>query len=232
MKRDRIWDEDEALDYLEIALEAEGSEAWRALMSRTYYAVMQNQSPHVKHLEVRQLVWKRVSTLYDPDFHYFLSQLEQFTFSIRDDCKEYTYDDWLSELPIRWDKYFFNHLANVKALSVILPDEGPYGLNSMCYHGGFYSKYPQINLMPVLTTLHLVGVEVNHPLADILDGHDNPVKTVTLRSCYAVSKGYQHMSWFKFFDHLCRHLPKQLRHFRLAYSDCRMRAYPYMRQLG
>lgn len=42
----------------EQVLKAEASAPWRALMSRTYSALAQDKSHHVKYFEIRRLVWK------------------------------------------------------------------------------------------------------------------------------------------------------------------------------
>ena len=107
-------------------LEAEASAAWRALMSRTFEALTKNKPPNFKHLEIRQLHSKHVSTFSDASFHEYLNHLEQFTLSIHGENS----GEWMScvseEYPARMemlDEDFFNHLANVTILSIKAPKD-------------------------------------------------------------------------------------------------------------
>ena len=102
-------------------LEAKASVAWRALMSRTYNTLTKYKSPHFKHLDIRQLICKMVSTFSHAAFHGFLSHFEQFLLSIHGEkgagrnisttTKEYR------TLMEKLDDLFFNHLSNLTTLS-------------------------------------------------------------------------------------------------------------------
>lgn len=103
----------------EKTFQAEASAAWRTLMSNTYSALAKSKSPHFKHLEIKQLIWNKVSTVAS-----LLGYLDKFTFSIH-----YKDDDagWRSNkiegypaLMERLDEYSLNH-----------PEERPLGLEGM-----------------------------------------------------------------------------------------------------
>lgn len=206
----------------EQVLEAEASAAWRALMSRTYFALIQNKPPHFKHLEIRQLIWKSVSTFGHAAFHDFLGHFEQFTLSIHG---EVIAEQWKSNMTQdysalmgRLNHYFFNHLANVTNLFIKAPEEGPLGLNG-------YSALPHIPLtleadqMSLVTTLHLEYVFASPELIDFLVGHKNILEQLTLRNCYAstgeCSFAENGVYWSKLFTDLFFASPTQLRHFEL-----------------
>lgn len=204
-------------------LEAEASAAWRALMSRTYSALIQNKSPHFKHLEIRQLIWKTVSTFSDAAFHDFLSHLEQFTLTIHGEDngagwkvnKTEEYPALMGKL----DEYFFNHLANVTTLSIKAPEEGPLGLVGM-NHAPLALEADQ---MPLLTILHLDHIFASPALVDFLVGHKNTLEELILRNCYA-SAGINALAengiyWSEFFSSLFSVQPTHLRHFELVGND-------------
>ncbi len=205
----------------EQVLKAEASAAWRALMSRTYSALTKNKSPHFKHLEIRQLIWKQVSTFSDPAFHHFLSHFEQFTLSIHgEDNGAGWKSNKTAEYPAlmgKLDEYFFNHLAKITSLSVIAPEEGPLGLEGMS-HAPLSLKTDQ---MPLLKALHLEYIFASPELIGFLVGHKDTLEELTLRNCYASPEGLAEngIYWSQLFTSLLSACPAQLRRFELGGSE-------------
>ena len=200
---------------LEQVLEAEASEAWRALMSRTYTALTQNNSPHFKLLEIRQLIWKSVSTFSHPAFHDFLGRLEQLTLSLYGEDHGAV---WSSVMSPRYrafmpklDNYFFEHLANVTNLAVKAPEKGRLGTK------GPYADIPftlKADRMPLLKTLQLVYIFACEELISFLVGHKDTLEEVTLRNCYACL-----IDWSQLFSSLFSACPTRLRRFELVNSE-------------
>ncbi|MCJ1469004.1 hypothetical protein MMC07_007636 [Pseudocyphellaria aurata] len=203
-------------------LEAEARSPWRALMCRVYAALSRNKTPHVKHLDIRQLLRKEVSTFGHAPFHDFLGHLEQFTLSIHGELEGVgcTSPGWhyncTEEYPAVMgilDKCFFDHLAHVTTLSLKAPEEGPLGLK-----GTFYCPLAlKAGQMPLLTTLFLEYVFASPELVDFLVAHKDALEEVTLRNCYASIEGADNeIRWCKLFKSLWSAHPAKLRRFELV----------------
>lgn len=202
----------------EEVLEAEESAGWRALMPKIYSALIQNKPPQFKHLEIRRLFWKNVSTFSHAAFHDFLSHLEQFILSIHGN------NNWggfpsksTREYPAlmgKLDGYFFNHLANVTTLSIKAPFEGPLELDGM-NHAPLALKADQ---MPLLANLHLEYIFASPELINFLVGHRDTLEKVSLHECYASPGGHAKncIYWFKLFTSLVSACPTKLHHFELV----------------
>ncbi|MCJ1468517.1 hypothetical protein MMC07_007146 [Pseudocyphellaria aurata] len=220
-------DEDDYDDVLQVenpdeVVKAEAQSPWRALMYLVYSALSRNKTPHVKHLDIRQLIRKDVSTFGRAPFHAFLGHLEQFTLSIHGEILGTTtggdYDlEWYSNATNQYsaimgilDKSFFDHLAHVTILSIKAPKEGPLGLVE--------TQYSPLALraghMPLLRTLHLEYVFVCQELIDFLVYHKDTLEEVTLRNCYAAHEAGIH--WSELFEVLESAHPAKLRRFELV----------------
>ena len=222
-----------ATETQEQALQAETLVGWRAFMFKTYSALIQNKSPHFKHLEIRQLIWKRVSIFSHAVFHDFLGHFEQFTLSIhgREICEGWMSNtiDQYPTLMGKLDEYFFNHLVNVTTLSIKAPKAATLGLRGW-NHAPLALNADQ---MPLLTTLHLEYVFVSPELIHFLAGHRYTLEQLTLRNCYAspgppgyvVNKG---MCWSEFFSSLFSACPTQLRRFDLVASETSLPSGHYL----
>lgn len=83
---DNEWEEGIDLIAVEESAEevkaAEESEAWRALMVKTYEALLRNKEIHFKALKIRQLIPNKISTFSSQSFHRFLSHIERFSLSL------------------------------------------------------------------------------------------------------------------------------------------------------
>ncbi|MCJ1471279.1 hypothetical protein MMC07_009927 [Pseudocyphellaria aurata] len=206
-------------------LEAEAQSPWRALMCRVYAALSRNKTPHVKHLDIRQLLRKEVSTFGHAPFHDFLGHLEEFTLSIHGELEGWGctdpgyYYNCTKEYPALMgilDKFFFDHLAHVTTLSIKAPEEGPLGLEGRHYcHLAL-----KAGQMPLLTTLLLEYVFASPELIDFLVGHKDTLEEVTLRNCYAsieeADNGIYGICWSKLFKSLWSAHPAKLRRFELV----------------
>ena len=206
----------------EQVLEAEASVAWRALTSRTYSALAQNKSLRLKHLEIRNFIWKGVSTYDHAAFHNFLSHIEQFTFSthLPESLVGWKLDRSLME---KLDKYFFNHLTNVTTLSIKnlnLHEHEEYTWLS----GKIYAPLPlKVDQMPLLTTLHLDYIFISTELTDFLVGHKDTLEELILQDCYA-STGDRTafdngIHWSQLFTSLFSACPPQLHRLELVFSS-------------
>ncbi|MCJ1267665.1 hypothetical protein MMC22_007551 [Lobaria immixta] len=207
----------------EQVLEAEASVAGRALMSKTFSALAQNKSPHFKHLEIRTLIWKDVSTYNHAAFHNFLGHLEQFTFSIH--AKESHEGSKLDRsLMGKLNEYFFNHLANVTTLFIKDVEE-----DILLLDGRIYVPLTlKVDQMPLLTTLHLDYILASQELVNLLVRHKDTLEEVILRDCYActgvISEHYytgidRGINWSHFFTSLFLACPVQLHRFELVCSS-------------
>ncbi|MCJ1426695.1 hypothetical protein MMC29_004598 [Sticta canariensis] len=203
-------------------LEFEALVAWLALMSRTLEALTKNRPPNFKHLEIRQLRRRDVSTFSNPDFHKWLNHFEQFTLSIHGEECGWGYKSFMTELypalKRELDDYFFNHLANVTILSIKAPEEMLLGLEGMD-HVPLALKADQ---MPLLATLHLTYVFASPELIDFLVGHKDTLQELTLCNCYASinsSDAENGIYWSQFFTLLFSACPTQLRRLELLGGD-------------
>lgn len=203
-------------------LEAEASTAWRALMSRTYAAVTRNKSHRIKHFEIRQLVWKNVSTFRHASFHDFLGHCEHFTLSIHgEEAIDHVGANMTKEYPAlmgKLDKCFFDHLAHVTTLSIKAPKEGPLGLRGEGGKNGNTTLALKAGQMPRLTTLHLDYIMVSPELIDFLIYHKDTLEELRMWNCFAflqpsTSNG---IKWSRLFTALVSAAPTQLRRVELA----------------
>ena len=183
---------------------AESEIAWRALMARTYTALIQNKGTNLKSLEIKKLGPMKVSTFNDPAFHQFLGQIERFTLSIYGEDNGAGWQinkvEHYIALMSKLDTYFFNHLTSCTYLTLEAPEEGPLGLEGM-NHIPLALKKDQ---MPVLKTIYLKYVLVGQELIDFLAGHSKTLETLTLRQCSAEPEGLADngITWKTFFDGL------------------------------
>lgn len=198
---------------------------WYALLFRTYSALTQNTSPHFRHFEIRQLVWKEVSIFRHAAFHDFLGHFEQFTLSIfgpeligeEMSVTNHEYPAVMKNL----DNYFFNHLVNVTTLSIKAPRAAPLGLKGLDYSSRLTLSAGQ---MPLLVILHLDYIFVCRRLIAFLVGHKCTLQEVTLRDCYACGKYlirdavHRGITWSKVFTSISSARPAQLRRFELVGS--------------
>jgi hypothetical protein len=67
----------------QIVLKEESTRGWRAIMVKSFNAIVQNKSHTIKSLELRQLVTKEVSTWNTPEWRELLNGVQEFEISIR-----------------------------------------------------------------------------------------------------------------------------------------------------
>ena len=192
---------------------AEEEEAWRALMAKTYDALLRNQGIHFKTLDINQIVQKKVSTFNSKLFHDFLGHFEQFTLSIRGEDNGAGWKSNKSEeyhaLISGFDKYFFDHLASVTTLIIKAPREGPLGLEGM-NHARLALKKDQ---MPLLKAVHLEHVFICPELIDFLVGHSKTLERLSLNHCFGGVNGLAEngIHWKQLFDTVYDSNPEKLR---------------------
>lgn len=193
----------------EKVLNAEESEAWRALMAKTYKALANNKEKYVKRLTFRDLIFKRASTFTDRCFHDFLSHIESFGLSIRGEengawntnkAEEYTC------FAAKLDTMFLDHLLHVKSLTIKAPEEGPLGEPGT--EG--WSLVPlalKKNQMPFLESAYFEYIIICPQLTDFLIDHRTTLKHLSLHNCFINMLGeeeaHKGIYWEHFFDRLC-----------------------------
>lgn len=166
-------------------LEFESSVAWRALISKTFYALTKNKSPNFKHLEIRQLHCDNVSTFSTTAFHEFLNHFEQLTHSTHGvensrGYKSYLIQDYRA-LMGKLDEFFFGHLANITILSIKALKEGQLKLPVEDY----VPLALKADQMPLLANLHLDDFFASTDLIDFLVSHKDTLEELILCNCYA-----------------------------------------------
>lgn len=145
-------------------------------MSRTYSALIQNQSPSFKHLDVKRILWINVSTFSRAAFHDFLSHFEQFTLSIINK-PHFNKNSLLMGKP---DDFFSNYLANLTTLPINAADE--YISTAFWTFVDFASEADR---MPLMKTLQFDSFFVSLGLARFLVGHKATLELLVLRNCCA-----------------------------------------------
>lgn len=201
--------------------QAEEKIAWRALMAKTYAALLQNESFTLKGFEINDLVRKKVSTLSNPAFHAFLGRIERFHLSIYGEDNgagwlintHYYYEAMMSKL----DKYLFDHLASITTLVLKAPKEGPIGLEGM-NHVRLALKKGQ---MPHLKTLELEYIFVCQELIDFLLDHTQTLEHLSMHKCSSSINGLAHngIPWHRLFNSLADAKPEQLTHLEISFKS-------------
>ncbi|MCJ1261167.1 hypothetical protein MMC22_001031 [Lobaria immixta] len=205
------------------AAQAKTCAGWLALMSRTYSTLTQNKLPQFKHLELRQFIFKKVSTFSHAAFHDFLGHLEQLTISIyggdiAGGGMSYTIQNYFLVMT-KLDEYFFNHLGKATTLSIKAPKVAPLGLEGINH----VSLTLRTDRMPLLTTLKLDNIFVSQDLVDILIVHKDTLEELSLKTCYAdpiphyiTERNENRIYWAHIFTSLFSACSEKLRRFALV----------------
>lgn len=112
----------------EYVLDSEKTNAFRALMERSYRALSQSPPTSIRSLELKDVVAKKCSAWKLPEFHTLLQNLSSFSISLRGGDngagwqinKLGGYLEFVGEL----DSYFFQHLSTVKHFIFAATDDG------------------------------------------------------------------------------------------------------------
>ncbi len=200
--------------------EAEKEFAWRALMAKTYEALIRNETIELKTLEIKELLPRKVSTFTDPAFHAFLSRLERFSLSIygKDNGagwmfnKHHYYESMMEKL----DEYFFNHLASATAFTLKAPEEGPLGLVGRIRIRLAFWDYQ----VPLLKTLHLEHIIICRQLIRFLLHHVQTLEYLSMNNCYSNINGVigNEIYWEELFDALADASPERLSHVNINHK--------------
>ena len=211
----------EAQETDEQVKESEESGLWRALMNETYEALSKNEETHIKALELKHIMPKRVSAFSSTAFHNFLGQLQQFSVSLYgcDNTAGWkintsdVYIDFVSKL----DTFFFDHLTSVTDLTIKAPEEGPLGLGE-AFHPRLALKKDH---MPLLKIVNLEYIFIGQELIDFVAGHTETLEVLSLHHGYSTLGKWtpKAMTWKKFFDSLHEADARKLRCFELSPVD-------------
>ena len=201
----------------EAVVSEESKVAWRALMAKSWDALMQNKGKKYKCLQVRKLGPIKVSNFNHVDFHKFLGRFERFELSIYGEDngagwsinKVELYTVLMGKLGI----YFFDHLTSVTELTIKAPEEGPLGLQGTS-HAPLELRKGQ---MPALRTLFLEYILIGQELIDFLIDHVNTLESLSMLRCSADVNGLAEdgIPWSHFFNALINAEFERLCHFDL-----------------
>lgn len=197
---------------------AEEEYAWRALMAKTYEALIRNEIIGLKALEIEDLVPRKVSTFTSQPFRTFLSRLERFSLSIYGEDNgagwmintHYYYDAMMAKL----DEYFFNHLASATAFALKAPEEGPLGLEGMNHIRLAFRK----GQMPLLKTLDLEYIFVCPELIEFLLDHVQTLEHLSMQNCSSSINGLaeDEIHWKQLLNALADANPERLSHLQIT----------------
>ncbi|QDS72240.1 hypothetical protein FKW77_005720 [Venturia effusa] len=199
--------------------ERERAYGWRAIMSKSWDAIVQNKKSRVRSLESRQIVAKGVSTWTTQAFRDFLAPLDSFKISVRGYHNGagweqrintlYGYHDFLGSL----GPTFFNHLPKVSVVSLHASGYGPTGLE-----GTYHSLTPfEPNSIPLLKSLHLEYVFIDPPLVRFLSSHSQTLESIMFTNCMTGigSLAENGIPWHNLFHALLISSPPKLRIFEI-----------------
>jgi hypothetical protein len=191
--------------------EAENTEAWRALMAKTYSSLSRNKHP-IKGLEIRDIVAKEVSTFSSPDFHDFLGRVESFKLSIRGDDNGAGWHintlEGYTEFVDKLDEFFFEHLKAAAEFCLAATDLGPLG-----QEGHFQAPVPlNDSQMPRLQVVKLEYVFLCRELMDFLVGHAQTLENLVLQNCAGEVRWSENpVYWYEIFEAVVAAKPEKLR---------------------
>lgn len=190
------------------AKDAEKSEAWRALMAKTYDALAKNKGTYTKGLELRDLIYKRSSTFNNLDFQQFLIHLDSFSLSLCGEGHDATTYNTTTEYVAfgkSLDEFFSFYLHHVTSLTIKASEEVPLGIRDS-------RNWKQVPLalgycqMPFLQKVHFEYISICPALIDFLVSHIATLEHISLHYCFACSNGSPRKRyntyWDKFFDAL------------------------------
>ncbi|KAL9126628.1 MAG: hypothetical protein Q9217_004348 [Psora testacea] len=202
------WNEESA----EPINEAEETEGWRAVMAKTFAALLENTYLCIKALEIRQLPSTEVSTFRTDRFHDFLGTLERFDLSIHGSENAAgwninTLDRYLAFVS-KLDEFFFDHLNCVTHFSFRADETGPIGLEGRNH--ARLALSPQ--QMPRLQYLNLEHIFICEELVDFLTAHADTLEIISMRDCYANIGGLEEngIYWEQLFTALYNAKPRAL----------------------
>lgn len=203
-------------------LEAEETQAWRALNTKVYAALAKNTTPGFKKLELSALVFKEASSFRTPEFRNLLGHMTHFTSSFWTDDSDSHYRVNVRSgcvgFALKFNELFFDHLSSVTHLTVTA-DYLPTGV-----FGSFYHRDSDDVKMPALKSLILESIFINPQLEQFLSNHASTLEVVTLSDCHADQEAYQNAGqncilWKRLFDALSNKEPTKLREFSVNATE-------------
>lgn len=186
----------------------EETQAWRALMAKTYEALANNKEIYAKCLELRDLIYKRPSTFTNQSFYDFLGHIEKFSLSLRGEDNGAGWNlnraEEYSAFASKLDMFLFNHLSQVTSVAIKAPKEGPLGFPS----ANSWNQVPlalEKDQMPYLKNLHLEYIVLCPHLIDFLIGHTATLERLSMHHCFVETIGLmpgEDLSWDRLFNSL------------------------------
>jgi hypothetical protein len=186
----------------------ESQEGWRALMTSSYTALAKNSPASFKSLILRNLVMKESSAWETEAWRSLLGSLTHFDVIVRgwENGAGWCLSAFNAYIPFidNFDRYFFDHLANVTHLSIAANEKGPIGQEGD-HTGPLHFDAKQ---MPYLQSISLDYVLISEAVLTLLQTHAKTVRTVHLKHAYAIlSRWSQDLSWTEFFTSLLATTP-------------------------
>ncbi|KAF2652981.1 hypothetical protein K491DRAFT_581603, partial [Lophiostoma macrostomum CBS 122681] len=204
--------------------EAEEEYAWRALMARSYSAVVKNTGtvPTLRCLELKDVVPRAMTVWKTPGFGPLLSQLEDFKISLRGGTNG---DCGCLPILMAWPAFvesletlIFDHLCNVQTFELGATWEGPPGLKGMRHVTLPLSS----DQMPKLRVLKFRRCFIGPPMRDFISSHAATLESIELEDC---ASGFDSgladdaITWAELFDRISRAGFRQLKEVIIPPTD-------------
>lgn len=196
-------------------VDKEASQGWRAIMTRSYAAIVRNPPGFIRNLELRNLVAKESSAWTTSPWKVFIGSLHHLSLSLRGGDNGVGWH--ISTLPGYHDfvtsmaTHFLHPAVSLTHLSVAATRDGAIGgpINRVAHHINRLAHLPlPPSTMPHLQHLALDYICISSELLQYLRAHTDTLRSVRLYHSFA-SSGYdgERMAWWEFFDTLIRAQP-------------------------
>ena len=216
---------DDMGDYLDVfdvdeqpeeTLKFERIENWRKLIFTVFNAVAKNDLSSKQDFELClfNIPPLPCSMYWSPEFHRFLNSVGHLKLSFSHFDNGAGWNMNTMSMPVHFASnlgpWFWNHLANIKGLSIDADDSWPFGLAPGRCHIPLALPDPEIQFQH-LASLTLKRWLVDHSLLDFLTIHMPALTDLTIADYWADDKEYSSCdaentpSWADFFTALCRH---------------------------
>ena len=204
-------------------LSAERITPWRALIAKSWGALVRNGNIHLKTLDINRLGPVKVSTFKTSAFRAFLAQFKSFKLSIWG--MERISQESLYKAPMSMlDAYFFDNLSSTTNFVFKAPVEGRLGLKRG-RGGNFHTPLKLRNdQMPNLKTVFLKYIFICPELIDFLVGHQKTLESLSLHKCSASTRRMARngIPWKDLFDCLYDSRFEEFRHLDVHFTHMPM----------
>ena len=186
--------------------EAEENEGWRALMAKTFDALVQNTSPGFKNLVLENLMPVEVSTFNTAALQDLLRQMHRFELSLYGEenaCWETSGSPGFQSFVGNLDTWFFNDLISVTDLTI--------HAHEYAHMGGGFAHLPLYTAqLPLVKALRLKNIVLCPGLQMFLVNHADTLEVLELTDCFACDEDHR-IFWDGIFTSLIEAKPKKLR---------------------